>query len=52
MIYTHVGIVHTAAAAELVVWGYHTSYTRRNRHNQDHRTESHKCPYIMSTTTE
>ena len=37
--YIYVGIVDTAAAAaELVVWGYHTWYTRHNRHNQDHRT--------------
>ena len=27
-------IVRTAAAAEVVVRGFHTRYTRRNRHSQ------------------
>ena len=45
-----VGIVHTAAGAELV-WCGTTSYTRRNRHNQVHHTKS-RCPYIMSTSEE
>ena len=49
MMCMYVGIVHTVAAAELVVWGYEV-YPAQQTTRTPHREPS--CPCIMPTSEE
>ena len=45
----YAGIVHAAAAAELVVWGHEVHPKQQTQAGPPHR-ENHKSPRIMSTS--